>query len=236
MSRIRKMYEGRFRDLLRGLGAVRIDKGIEWLITRAEEQSRRGNIQRALAYSRVHEELARKAARFSGSRNTPAPSASASNAAPKFLCDVGLGGLARWLRAAGYEAIWNPGVDDAELIRQAQELGAILLTTDSGMMERRLLRDKMVPSLWLPPTISMTEQLRLVVREFRLAVRNSRCMRCGGELRRVNKKELRERIPPRTYLWLDEFFVCQRCDQLFWHGTHWQKIRDELKQIAVDQS
>jgi hypothetical protein len=49
-------------------------------------------------------------------------------------------------------------------------------------------------------------------------------MSCGGELRHVSKDALRERIPPRTYRWLDEFFACRRCDKLFWQGTHWQRI------------
>lgn len=36
----------------------------------------------------------------------------------RFVCDCGLGGLARWLRAAGYEAWWiNPVQDDALVAR-----------------------------------------------------------------------------------------------------------------------
>ena len=75
-------------------------------------------------------------------------------------------------------------------------------------MERRLLRDRIIPAFWLPPTLSIPEQLALVFREFGLTLRGPRCMSCGGELRRGSKEALRERIPPRTYRWLDEFFVC----------------------------
>jgi uncharacterized protein with PIN domain len=56
-------------------------------------------------------------------------------------------------------------------------------------------------------------------------------MSCGGELRKEEKEKLRERIPPKTYLWLDEYFVCRRCDKLFWRGTHWQRIARELSQV-----
>ena len=31
---------------------------------------------------------------------------------PWFACDAMLGGLARWLRAAGYDASWEHGIDD----------------------------------------------------------------------------------------------------------------------------
>jgi uncharacterized protein with PIN domain len=42
-----------------------------------------------------------------------------------------------------------------------------------------------------------------------------------------------DRIPPRTAGWLDEYFVCTRCDRLFWHGTHWQRISARLQRIGV---
>jgi uncharacterized protein with PIN domain len=145
-----------------------------------------------------------------------------------FLCDAGLGGLARWLRAAGYEAAWQPDIADDELLQQARAIQATVLTTDAMLMERRVLRDRIIPAFWLPPTLSIAEQLALVFREFGLTLRGPRCMSCGGELGRASKEALRERIPPRTYRWLDEFFVCRRCDKLFWHGTHWQKIVKEL--------
>ena len=43
--------------------------------------------------------------------------------APRFACDAMLGSLARWLRAAGYDAFWQEGIDDWDLIRLAQALG-----------------------------------------------------------------------------------------------------------------
>src|SRR5438105_13451435 len=87
-----------------------------------------------------------------------------------FLCDAGLGGLARWLRAAGHDAGWQPDIDDAELLREARKLSATILTTDSMLMERRLLRDRIIPALWLPPTLKIPEQLALVFGEFGLKV------------------------------------------------------------------
>ena len=174
------------------------------------------------ALAKVYEHLATsKPFRESASQPTPV----------LFLCDAGLGGLARWLRAAGYEAAWQPDIADDELLRQARQIPATVLTTDAMLMERRLLRDRIIPAFWLPPTLSIPEQLALVFREFDLSVRPPRCMSCGGELRRGSKAALRERIPPRTYRWLDEFFVCGRCDKLLWHGTHWQRIAGTLKAL-----
>jgi uncharacterized protein with PIN domain len=215
VSRIRRGYEDRFRALLRRARARRLEQGVQWLVAKAQRLSGREGISLADALAQVYERLA--------TRQPFQPPASPP-AAILFLCDAGLGGLARWLRAAGHEAAWQPDIADDELLRQARQVGATVLTTDGMLMERRLLRDRIIPAFWLPPTLRIPEQLALVFREFGLTLRGPRCMSCGGELRRGSKEALHERIPPRTYRWLNEFFVCSRCNKLFWHGTHWQRI------------
>src|SRR5262245_54917504 len=53
---------------------------------------------------------------------------------PRFLCDASLGGLARWLRAAGYAAIAAPasgGRGSGEVLAcRAEAEGVVLLTSD----------------------------------------------------------------------------------------------------------
>jgi hypothetical protein len=226
VSRIQRGYEDRFRALLRRARARRLEPGVQWLVAKAQRLSAREDHSLADALVQVYEHLAtRKPFQQSASQPTPA----------LFLCDAGLGGLARWLRAAGYEAAWQPDIADDELLRQARATQATVLTTDGMLMERRLLRDRIIPVFWLPPTLSIPEQLALVFREFGLTLRGPRCMSCGGELRRGSKEALHERIPPRTYRWLDEFFVCRRCDKLFWHGTHWHRIVETLAALNRDR-
>jgi uncharacterized protein with PIN domain len=225
MSRIQKAYETRFRWLLQQARARRLDQGIGWLVTKAKRLSTEQSIPLAGGLTRVYEELAAKP--FFGRVNCqPNPSRDI-----RFFCDAGLGGLARWLRAAGYEAEWEPHIDDADLLQRARELSAAVVTTDSMLMERRVVRDRLIPALWLPPTLSIAEQLACVFREFGLTLRPPRCMSCGGELAAADKEALREQIPPRTYRWLNEYFVCRRCGKLFWHGTHWRRILEKLEAL-----
>ena len=245
MSRIRKVYEGRFRLLLSALNARRLERGVQWRLDHAWQSSQRDGISLTHAFERSYCHLRETVITFSQRREQPGHGTRKSRPGigttvktdrslpPRFLCDAGLGGLARWLRAAGYEAIWIPDIDDPELLRQAQQLRATVLTTDSLMMERGVLRDGIIPALWLPPTLMIAEQLGLVFREFRLVIRDPRCMRCAGELRRVDKESVRERIPPRTAAWLDEYFLCARCGQLFWRGTHWRKITGQLQRLVA---
>jgi hypothetical protein len=222
VSRIRRGYEDRFRALLRRARARRLEQGVQWLVAKARRSSASDGISLADALANVYEHLATSSS-LRQSPSQPAP--------VLFLCDAGLGGLARWLRAAGYEAAWQPDIEDDKLLREARRVPATLLTTDAMLMERRLLRDRVIPAFWLPPTLSIPEQLALVFREFGLTLRGPRCMSCGGELRRGSKEALRKLIPPRTYRWLDEYFVCSRCNKLFWHGTHWQRIAGTLSAL-----
>jgi hypothetical protein len=224
VNRICKAYQVRFRTLLQQVRARRLEPGVAWLVGKAHRLSQSEQIPLSNALTRVYEDLA---ARPPFQRITPAPAPSG------FWCDGGLGGLARWLRAAGYAAAWQSDIDDDQLLREARQISATILTTDSMLMERRVLRDRVLPAFWLPPTLHIAEQLALVFREFALTTRAPRCMSCGGELRRVEKETLRERIPPKTYRWLDEFFVCSRCDRLFWRGTHWMRIQQQLDRIAA---
>jgi uncharacterized protein len=221
MSRIRRGYEARFGALLKRFGARRREQGIQWLLAEGARLSSVLPIREDQALARLYESRLAAAGRLRNGRRAEPTG---------FYCDAGLGGLARWLRAAGHEAFWEAGIDDAELLEKARNSSTAVLTTDSMLMERRLLRDGTIPSFWLPPTLSIAEQLHAVFREFQLTIREPRCMSCGGKLRPEDKEALRERIPPRTYRWLDSFFVCSRCDKLFWHGTHWAKIHRQLQQ------
>ncbi len=152
---------------------------------------------------------------------------------PRFLCDPSLGGLARWLRAAGYEAHVDPEVPGHRLPEEALRRGLVLLTTETEVFERRIVANGSLVLVWVPSALNMREQLRMVMGDLGLGLRDARCMACGGELVPTSKEEVLERIPPRTAKWLDEYFVCADCDRLFWQGTHWERIAKTLVEAAA---
>lgn len=236
MGRTRDAYEAKFRKLLGRVSPRRLELGVQLLLDRADRLSERQEIPlwQALAqvYDRAREQVERREATLYQVAGGQA--AGIGRSAPvEFVCDAGLGGLARWLRAAGYEAHWWANVDDDELLGAARRIPATLLTTDSLLMQRGVLRDGFIPALWVPPSLRKHEQLQLVLRELQLPVREPRCMSCGGELRAVDKEVMRDRIPPKTYRWRDEYYLCTSCDKLFWHGTHWEKIEKQLRSLRT---
>lgn len=150
----------------------------------------------------------------------------------KFLCDSMLGGLARWLRAAGYDADFVYGGDDAEMIRQAMRTRRLLLSSDGPLFERILVRQGTVRALLVPRELDKLGQLRFVLEEHRLPVLPMpRCMACGGELLAVAKDELVAQVPPRALAAFNEFWRCSRCRKVFWQGSHWQRIQARLAKM-----
>ena len=161
------------------------------------------------------------------SAETPGP------APPRFRCDGSLGALARWLRAAGYEASAHPGVGGEQLARAPRGAETVLLTSDHRVFERRDVREGTLRAVHVPCSLTRDAQLAHVLRALALGLRPPRCMRCGGELATVEKDAVRPRIPPRTAAWQDEYFLCRGCGQLFWRGTHWERIRARLGGAAA---
>lgn len=151
-----------------------------------------------------------------------------SDTAPRFACDAMLGGLARWLRAAGYDAFWKEGIDDWELVRLAMREGRVLLTSDTGISRIGIVRDGEVPSLFVPHGLGKTEQLAFVRERLSLPLRTPRCMACGGSLAEVPREAVETRVPARTFAWQQHFYECDRCGRLFWQGTHWRRIAATL--------
>jgi uncharacterized protein len=151
---------------------------------------------------------------------------------PCFFCDAMLGGAARWLRAAGYDARFEYGIEDRELIRRAAQGGGTLLSSDGPMFQRNVIRRGEVRALYVPGQLSAAEQLRFVLRTLGLPLREPRCMACGGELREVSKHEVACEAPPLAYRNCERFWRCARCEKLFWRGTHWHRIGRLLREVA----
>lgn len=143
---------------------------------------------------------------------------------PRFFCDAMLGGLARWLRAAGYDAAFEQGIDDAVLVARAAESGRILLSSDAGIFERTPVRQGRVRSLFVPRSLGLSGELRFVFGALSLTRRPPRCMTCGGALAELTKDEARAEAPPKTLSRVETFYRCEGCGKLLWRGSHWERI------------
>ena len=151
----------------------------------------------------------------------------------RFLCDAMLGGLAKWLRAAGYDTYYaseGTDVSDGTLTRKALEEGRVLLSGDGGFLERRPVRDGELPFVRVPAR-PVEEQLGMVAERFDLVRRESRCMECNGRLDTVSPGAIVNRVPPGVARDHEEFFLCRGCGRVFWRGSHWERIGARLARV-----
>src|SRR5262245_20323143 len=144
----------------------------------------------------------------------------------KFIADVMVGKLARWLRILGFDAAYSNKFEDDELIGIAERENRTILTRDRGLASRR-----MSTRCLLIGSDNYKEQIRQVIAEFNLEHFEifSRCIECNAELQQVDKEDVFERVPPFVYLTQNRFAMCPSCRRVYWHGTHAAEI---LKQLS----
>jgi uncharacterized protein with PIN domain len=138
-----------------------------------------------------------------------------------------LGALARWLRLLDLDVVYDPSLDDPELVARAVAEGRVILTRDRRLTERRLARNHL-----LIRSEVVDEQVRQVLRE--LGVRPDlerllrRCPVCNSPLEPVSTEMARSRIPPWVARTQTEFRACPGCGRVYWRGTHVQRMHQRL--------
>jgi uncharacterized protein with PIN domain len=147
---------------------------------------------------------------------------------PRFVLDNHLGRLAAYLRMLGFDCLYENQFDDQEMAEIVQKEGRILLTRD-----RRLLMRKVVIHGYCLRSLDSLEQLTEVIRRFELKERIHpfhRCLRCNHPLVPVAKEEVLDRLEPLTRLYFDEFQICPACKQIYWKGSHFERMQNLIEQ------
>ena len=150
--------------------------------------------------------------------------------APRFLLDCHLGRLTAHLRMLGFDCLYQNDFDDPTMTDIVVEEGRILLTRD-----RRLLMRKVIQHGYCLRSLDTLEQLTEVLERFKLIKRIQpfhRCIRCNHPLENVEKEVVIERLEPLTRLYFDDFRICPACKQIYWKGSHFDKMQKMVEKIA----
>ncbi len=140
----------------------------------------------------------------------------------RFVVDVHLGTLARYVRLLGFDTTWQNDLDDETIIDIALKEQRIILTRDKGILRH----GRVTHGYWLRATDPMA-QLDEVICSFDLARRMrpySRCMECNGELRCVSRSEAARTVPLQIFLVYREFSRCENCGRVYWPGSHQKRL------------
>ena len=138
-----------------------------------------------------------------------------------------VGTLAKWLRILGYDTCFDPDMDDHQLVRLARAEGRVLLTRDRELALRPGLNTILVNSE------SLEAQIGQVLAELSLEPNRSfsRCPVCNEPLAEVGREEARERVPAYVARTQESFRACPACRRVYWQGTHWQQMDEQLARI-----
>lgn len=135
----------------------------------------------------------------------------------RFVLDVHLGRLARYLRMLGFDALYRKDAADPELARISADEQRILLTRDRGLLKHSAV----TRGYWLREQESRRQLVEVVLRfDLTRSLRAfTRCMVCNTIL-----------SPAATDT---ELGKCPGCGRLYWQGTHYDRMRQWIAELAA---
>jgi uncharacterized protein with PIN domain len=150
----------------------------------------------------------------------------------RFIADVMLGRLARWLRLLGFDTLYYHDINDARIIRIAKEQGRFILTRDTRLIKIKGIRDYL-----LIRANDSFQQLLEVIRALNLKdfYLLSKCVSCNGQLSRLpDKTEIKDTVPDFVFLNFHSFLKCRGCGKIYWEGTHPKLFREKLARVLYN--
>lgn len=146
----------------------------------------------------------------------------------QFLCDVMLGKLATYLRMCGYDTLYaledDLEADDA-IHARTQSTGRTLLTRDQELATRTdsavLLQSREIAA-------QLAELHDHGIR-IELPTRPNRCSVCNGCLNHLDSEHHPEHAPDE----IPHVWQCRECDQYFWKGSHWERVRETIDTVSA---
>ncbi|MGC8585478.1 MAG: Mut7-C RNAse domain-containing protein [Thermoplasmata archaeon] len=148
----------------------------------------------------------------------------------KFIVDSMLGNLAKYLRFMGYDTYYAKNdMNDNEILKICKSENRILITRDYELSKR------CSNSVYLEKH-ELDYQLKYLIKKFNLNFEKvlTRCSLCNEELIKIEKEKIRDVVPENVYNIFNEFYICPKCNRVYWMGSHTKNILLRLEEIKND--
>ena len=150
---------------------------------------------------------------------------------PKFIPDVHLGKLSRYLRLLGFDTFFKDFMDDNEIIEISLREKRIILTRDKNLLKHK----EITHGYWIrsqKPKIQLKEVLSRfdlsgIVKPF------TRCLECNNLVTQVPKYEILDGLKLKTKEFYTEFWKCQGCNRIYWEGSHYESMKKFVEFIIA---
>ncbi len=149
----------------------------------------------------------------------------------KFIADINVGKLARWLRILGYDTLLFKGQNDSDMVTLALAEDRIILTRDSNILKRRLINKGQVKAI-LIKSDKVEDQLEQVISDLNLVPQPFViCVECNEPLIERQKEQVQGRVPEYVFKTQNHYMECTVCHRIYWKGTHWQAMTDRINRL-----
>jgi len=151
----------------------------------------------------------------------------------KFIADNNVGKLAKWLRIIGYDTLLFKEKNDSKMIEIALNEDRVILTKNSQIMKRRLVTNGKLKAVHIncdEPNVQLRETAKILNLDYHFNP-FSLCLKCNQKLVSRSKEEVQDLVPPRVFEIQKQYMECPSCHRIYWHGTHWQAMVRELRNI-----
>lgn len=152
----------------------------------------------------------------------------------KFLCDVMLARLGRWLRAAGYNtdiAIGN--ALDEEIYAKGIKEERLVLTRDKRFLDFPEAEKHVI---WLKFN-SLEECAQELTQLCNIDWTHhlfSRCLICNQEVFPAKEDQL-QAVPADVRQQSSRFWYCTSCKKVYWEGSHTKRMRNKLHSWKIGE-
>ena len=147
---------------------------------------------------------------------------------PAFLCDRMLGRLCRKLRLLGYDAKLNPEKETGRFFLNAEFEGRIAVTRARGLRDRPGRSPIVIEA---EETGDQLEELFGKLGERPELLPFTRCLECNVPLEEAEAESVTGSVPAYIAERFDRFHRCPACGRIYWKGSHFEAMREEVERI-----
>lgn len=148
---------------------------------------------------------------------------------PKYVLDVHLGTLSKYMRMLGFDALYRNDFTDPEIITLSVVQKRCILTRDIGILKHSAV----LHGYWIRNSNPL-KQIEEVVRRFHLhgeIKEFTRCVRCNAKLKKISREKAAAGLPPKVKMFQREFSFCPDCSKTYWKGTHYDKMSSLIEHL-----
>lgn len=152
----------------------------------------------------------------------------------RFILDVHLGKLARYLRMLGFDAAYDRNWNKTNLIDVSLLEKRIILTRSLEVLKQ----NRVTRGYWLrhtEPLQQLSEVLQALdlfsqVRPF------TRCMDCNGGIHKVDRADIQDQLNPHVLNQFNEFKQCRQCRKVYWQGSHHKRMVELIDKLFCEHT